>query len=85
MSVLQHLLFFASTVDSSGNLVLEVDFHLSQDFCVVATFLLVQLAGKYPGNKFLRRVDLSILVKTGSHHQGNDSVIALNRKCLLKL
>jgi hypothetical protein len=51
----------------------------------VATFLLVQLAGKYLGNKFLQQVDSSILVKTGSHRQGNDSVIALNRKRLLKL
>jgi hypothetical protein len=85
MLVLGHLLFFASTVDSSGTHVLEVDFRPSQDFCVVAIFLLVQVAGKYLGNKFLQRVGLSILVKIGSHHQGNDSVIALNRKYLLQL
>jgi hypothetical protein len=83
--VFRHLLFFASTVDNSGNHVLEVDFHLPQDFCVVATFLLVQLAGKYLGNKFLQQVDLSILVKIGSHHQGNDSAIGLNRKWLLQV
>jgi hypothetical protein len=85
MLVLERLLFFASTVDNSGNHVLVVDFLLSQDFYVVAIFLLVQLAGKYLDNKFLQPVGLSISVKISSHHQGNDSVIALNMKYLLQL
>jgi hypothetical protein len=78
--VLELLLFFASIVDNFGNHVLEVDFLQSQDSSVRATFLLMQLARKCLGNKFLQQVGLSTLVKTGSHHPGNDSVIALNRK-----
>jgi hypothetical protein len=78
-----HLLSFVNTADSSGNHLLEVDFLQSLDFCVKATFLLVQLAGKCLGNKFQQRAGLSILVKTGSHHPGNDSVFVLNTRLFI--
>lgn len=74
------LLFFARTVDNSGNRVLEVDFLQRQDFYVTATFLLVQLAGKYLGNKSPQQAGLSILVMKGNHHPGSDSEIVFDRK-----
>jgi hypothetical protein len=54
------LLFFADTVDNSGNHVLEVDCLQSRGFCVRAIFLLVQLAGKCLGSKFPQQAGLSI-------------------------
>jgi hypothetical protein len=80
-----HLLSFVNTAGSSGNHLLGVDFLQSLDFCVKATFLLVQVAGMYQGNKFQQLAGLSILVKTGSHHPGNDSVFVLNTRLFIKI
>jgi hypothetical protein len=81
--VFGHLLSFVNTAGSSENHLLEVDFLQSLDSCVKATFLLVQLAGKCLGNKFQQRAGLSILVKTGNRHPGNDSVFVLNTRLFL--
>lgn len=80
-----HLLSFVNTAGSSGNHLLEVDFLQSLDFCVKATFLPVQVAGMCQGNKFQQRAGLSILVKTGSHHPGNDSVFVLNTRLFITI
>lgn len=78
-----HLLSFVNTAGSFGNHLLEVGFLQSLDFCVKATFLPVQVAGMCQGNKFQQRAGLSILVKTGSHHPGNDSVFVLNTRLFI--
>lgn len=80
-----HLLSFVNTAGSSGNHLLEVDFLQSLDFCVKATFLLVQVAGMCQGNKFQQRAGLSILVKTGSHHPDNDSEFVLNTRLFITI
>jgi len=83
--VFGHLLSFVNIAGSSGNHLLEVDFLQSLDFCVKATFLLVQVAGMCQGNKFQQRAGLSILVKTGSHHPDNDSEFVLNTRLFITI